>query len=154
MKIIENAIRFPVTTAVGVILLVLFGVIGFFRLPIQLTPTVQEPEVTVTTVWPGASPQEVEREIVDEQEEQLKGLEGLTKMESSSADSLGTVTLTFQVGTDLDAAVLKVSNRLEQVPSYPDDANKPVIRTVDVFANAAAWFSIVSTEEDGFTGDW
>ena len=74
-------------------------------------------------------------------------------MESSSADSLGTVTLTFQVGTDLDAAVLKVSNRLEQVPSYPDDANKPVIRTVDVFANAAASFYIVSTEEDGFTGD-
>ncbi len=153
MKIIENAIRFPVTTAVGVIFLVLFGFIGFFRLPIQLTPTVQEPEVTVVTVWPGASPQEVEREIVDEQEEHLKGLEGLTKMESSSADSQGTVTLTFQVGTDLDAAVLKVSNRLEQVPSYPDDANKPVIRTVDVLANAAAWFAIVSTKEDGFTGD-
>ena len=51
MKIIENAIRFPVTTAVGVILLVLFGVIGFFRLPIQLTPSVEEPDVTVTTVW-------------------------------------------------------------------------------------------------------
>ncbi len=153
MKIIENAIRFPVTTAVGVILLVLFGAIGFFRLPIQLTPTVQEPEVTVTTVWPGASPQEVEREIVDEQEEQLKGLDGLIKMESSSADSRGTVTLTFQVGTDLDAALLKVSNRLEQVPSYPDNADKPVLRTVDVFANAAAWFAIVSTEEDGFTGD-
>ena len=153
MKIIENAIRFPVTTAVGVIFLVLFGVIGFLRLPIQLTPTVQEPEVTVTTAWPGASPQEVEREIVDEQEEQLKGLEGLTKMESSSADSRGTVTLTFQVGTDLDAALLKVSNRLEQVPSYPDDADKPVLRTVDVSANASAWFSLVSTEENGFTGD-
>ena len=153
MKIIENAIRFPVTTAVGVILLVLFGAIGLFRLPIQLTPTVQEPEVTVSTIWPGASPQEVEREIVDEQEEQLKGLEGLVKMESSSADSLGTVTLTFQMGTELDVALLKVSNRLEQVPSYPDDAQKPVIRTVDVFANAAAWFAIVSTEEDGFTGD-
>jgi len=153
VKIIENAIRFPVTTAVGVILLVLFGAIGFFRLPIQLTPTVQEPEVTVTTVWPGASPQEVEREIVDEQEEQLKGLEGLIKMESSSADSRGTVTLTFQVGTDLDAALLKVSNRLEQVPSYPDNADKPVLRTVHVSANASAWFTLVSTEEDGFTGD-
>ncbi len=153
MKIIENAIRFPVTTTVGVIFLVLFGVIGFLRLPVQLTPTVQEPEVTVTTTWPGASPQEVEREIVDEQEEQLKGLEGLTKMESSSADSRGTVTLTFQVGTDLDAALLKVSNRLEQVPSNPHNADKPVLRTEDIGANASAWFTLASTEEDGFTGD-
>ena len=88
MRIVEGAIRFPVTTAVGVILLVLFGAIALFRIPIQLTPTVEEPEVTVTTVWPGASPQEIEREIVDEQEEQLKSLEGLVEMESSSSRQL------------------------------------------------------------------
>ena len=153
MRIIHDAIRFPVTTAVGVILLVLFGVIGLMRLPVQLTPNVEEPEITVQTVWPGASPQEVEREIIEEQEEQLKSLEGLTRMESSSADSVGTITLTFQVGTPLDSALLKVSNRLEQVPSYPDDVEKPVIRSVDVNANAIAWFVLAPTEENGFAGD-
>ncbi|MFQ5778643.1 MAG: efflux RND transporter permease subunit, partial [Terriglobia bacterium] len=136
MKIIHDAIRFPVTTAVGVILLVLFGGIALGRIPVQLTPNVEEPEITVSTAWPGASPQEVEREIIDEQEEQLKSLEGLSKMESSSSDSRGEITLTFQVGTPLDSALLKVSNRLEQVPSYPDDVDKPVIRSVDVNANA------------------
>ncbi|MFQ5663904.1 MAG: efflux RND transporter permease subunit [Terriglobia bacterium] len=153
MKIIHDAIRFPVTTAVGVILLVLFGLIGLFRLPVQLTPNVEEPEITVTTVWPGASPHEVEREIIEEQEEQLKTLEGLTKMESTSSDSRGQITLTFRVGTDIDSALLKVSNRLEQVPSYPDDAEKPVIRSVDVNANAIAWFILEPTEENGFRGD-
>jgi HAE1 family hydrophobic/amphiphilic exporter-1 len=153
MKIITSSVRYPVSTAVGVILLSLFGSIAFFDIPIQLTPNVVDPEVSVTTVWPGASPQEVEREIVDEQEEQLKSLEGLVKMSSSSADSVGTVTLTFQVGTDLDAALLKVANRLDQVPSYPDTAEKPVITTVNVNFQAIAWFELKPTAGNNFKGD-
>ena len=74
MKLVHDAIKFPVTTTVAVLLLVLFGSIALRRIPVQLTPTVEEPKITVTTYWPGASPQEVEREIVDEQEEQLKSL--------------------------------------------------------------------------------
>lgn len=153
MKLIESSIRYPVSTTVGVILLVLFGAIALFRIPIQLVPNVEEPKVTVTTIWPGASPQEVEREIVDEQEEQLKSLEGLIKLESSSSENTGTVTLTFQVGTSLDTALLRVSNRLEQVPSYPDDVDKPIIRSVDPNAGAMAWFIIEPHGEKPFEGD-
>ncbi|MFQ5788968.1 MAG: efflux RND transporter permease subunit, partial [Acidobacteriota bacterium] len=153
MKLIQDAVRYPVTTAVGVILLVLFGTIALFRIPVQLTPTVDEPNVTVTTIWPGASPQEIEREIIDEQEEQLKSLEGLLEMESSSSDSMGTINLTFPVGTDVDAALLKVSNRLQQVPSYPEDAEKPVISSVNVNENALAWFILLPTEDNSFDGD-
>ena len=65
MKFIDQAIRLPVTTSVGVILLVLFGVLALVGLPVQLTPNVQQPEITVSTVWSGASPQEIEREIVE-----------------------------------------------------------------------------------------
>jgi len=153
MKLIETSIRYPVSTTVGVVLLVLFGSISLLRIPIQLVPNVEEPKVTVTTVWPGASPQEIEREIVDEQEEQLKSLEGLVKLESESRDSRGTITLTFQVGTSPDAALLRVSNRLEQVPSYPEDVDKPVIRSVDITSNAIAWFTLEATPEKGFQGD-
>ena len=113
MKVVESAIRYPVTTAVGAILLVMFGTLAFFQIPVQLTPTVEEPEITISTVWPGASPQEVEREIVDEQEEQLKGLEGLLEMESTSSDSSAQISLKFATGTDLDVALLKVSTRLD-----------------------------------------
>jgi len=150
VKVIESAVRYPVTTAVGVIFLVLFGVLALFRIPIQLTPTVEEPEITVRTFWPGASPQEVEREIVDEQEEQLKSLEGLLRLESASADSMGTITLTFPVGIDVDTALLKVANRLEQVSRYPEDADKPVITTVDADEGAIGWWVLQPTEEDGF----
>ena len=152
MKIIQDAIRFPVTTAVGVILLVLFGVLAMLRLPVQLTPDVEEPKITVRTFWPGASPEEVEREIVDEQEEQLKSIEGLIRLESESTDSSGSVILTFQVGTDLDAALLKVSNRLDQVRQYPADADKPVLMTVDVDITAMAWFILGPSDENGYEG--
>jgi HAE1 family hydrophobic/amphiphilic exporter-1 len=153
VKIIESSIRYPVSTAVGVILLVMFGFIALFQIPIQLVPNVEEPKITVTTVWPGASPQEIEREIVDEQEEQLKSLEGLIKLESSSQDGFGQITLTFQVDTPLDTALLRVSNRLEQVPSYPDDVDKPIIRSTDPNAGAMAWFILEPTEKNGFEGD-
>ncbi len=155
MKVVKSAIELPVTTAVGVILLVMFGLIALLRIPIQLTPTVEEPQITVSTVWPGATPYEVEREIVEEQEEQLKNVQGLVKMESQSAESQGSITLTFQTGTNLDTALIRVSNSLEQVPRYPDDADKPVIRTDDLRENAIGWFMLLPTENDpnSFSGD-
>ncbi len=152
MRVIRDAIRLPVTTTVGVLLLVLFGFIGLYRLPVQLTPDVEQPEITVSTLWPGASPQEVEREIVDEQEEKLKAVEGLVKMESSSSDGQGAVTLTFRLGTNLDSSLLRVSNALQQVPSYPNDAESPVLRTVNPDENASAWFVLAPAGPNAFTG--
>ena len=153
MKIIESSIQYPVTTAVGVIFILLFGFIALTGIPVQLTPTVEEPSITVSTFWPGASPQEIEREIVDEQEEQLKSLEGLLEMESSSSDSSGSITLTFPVGTDVDAALLKVSNRLQQVRDYPEEAFRPVITSVNANESAVAWFIMRPTDKDSFDGD-
>lgn len=148
MTIIRDSIRYPVTTAVAVILLLLFGGIAFFRIPVELTPQVRRPTITVTTIWPGASPLEVEREITDEQEEQLKSLEGLLKMESSSSDSQSILTLIFPTGSDMDTALLRVSNRLQQVREYPEDALRPVITSVDVNESAIAWFMLFPEKKD------
>ncbi len=140
MNIIQAAIRYPVTTTVGVLFLVLFGLISLVRVPIQLIPSVEQPEISILTIWPGASPQEIEREITDRQEEQLKSVSGLIKLESESTDGQSTVNLTFLTGTDLDTALIRVSNALEQVPSYPDDAEKPIISTINANNSPIAWF--------------
>ena len=66
---IQAFVRNPVKISVGVLMVALFGVIALLRMPMQLTPEVQIPTISVQTRWPGASPQEVEREIVREQEE-------------------------------------------------------------------------------------
>ena len=153
MSLIQAAVRYPVSTAVGVILIVMFGVISLLRLPVQLTPSVEDPIINVTTVWPGASPLEVEREIIQEQEDQLKSLEGMVEMKSESSDSTGVVRLKFQIGTDMNRALLLASNRLEQVPSYPDDVEKPVLTTADADASAFAWFVIAPHGDHPYEGD-
>jgi HAE1 family hydrophobic/amphiphilic exporter-1 len=117
----------------------MFGLIALLRIPVQLTPNVDKAEITVNTIWPGASPQEVEREIADEQEDVLKSVEGLVEMKSESFYGRGTVTLKFQVGTNPDAALLKVSNNLNQVPEYPDEAEEPVLVSSGSEQNAIAW---------------
>ncbi|MGD8715258.1 MAG: efflux RND transporter permease subunit, partial [Desulfobacterales bacterium] len=121
MDAVKFSIEKPVTIIVGVILVILFGWIGLISLPYQLSPTVIEPEITVSTTWPGATPYEIEREIIEEQEKTLKGIPGLVEMESSSFNNQGTITLKFSVGTDVDNALLRVSNKLDEVPNYPDN---------------------------------
>jgi HAE1 family hydrophobic/amphiphilic exporter-1 len=110
--IIRFAIRNPITVAVGVILVALFGLVSLRFVPIQLTPDIDRPRATVFTTWPGASPFEIEREIIDEQEETLKGLDGLRKLESESHHSWGQIVMEFPVGTDPDSILVRVSNRL------------------------------------------
>ncbi len=133
---IEN----PVKVSVGIILLTLFGGIALFQMPMQLTPNVERPSVGIDTRWDGASPQEIEKEIVNLQEAKLKSVEGITKMSSSSSDSRASIDLDFAVGTDMNEAVLKVNSRLQQVREYPVDADKPVIRSSNSGDRAIAWF--------------
>ena len=148
MKLADTSIKYPVTVIVGVIFLVLFGVLSLLKIPVQLTPDVTRPQITVTTRWPGASPQEVEREIIEGQEEYLKSVEGLTRLTSESRDAMGQITLEFAVGTDIDTALLKVSTKLDQVPSYPDDADRPVIVSASENARPIAWMVFRPLHED------
>ena len=148
MKLVDSAIKYPVTVIVGVIFLVLFGVLSLLRIPVQLTPDITRPQITVTTRWLGASPIEIEREIIDQQEEYLKSVEGLTRLTSESRDALGQITLEFAVGTDIDTALLKVSTKLDQVPSYPDDADRPVIVSASENARPIAWMVLKPISED------
>jgi len=153
MTLIQSCIRYPVTTAVGVLILLLFGLISLSQLPIQLTPDINRPALSVITKWPGASPYEVEREIITKQEEQLKTIEGLLSMRSESFDGQGVVTLQFQLATNKDSAMIKVANRLSQVESYPPEAEQPVISGEDAIAVGIAFFALLPLPENGFEGD-
>ncbi len=148
MDAIKFSISNPVTVIVGVILIILFGVISLGRMPYQLSPTVIEPEITVTTSWAGATPYEVEREIIEEQEKVLKGIPGLVEMESASFNSRGTVTLRFNIGTDTDEALLRVSNKLDEVPSYPENVDKPIITATGAASSPVIWMVLKATEDN------
>jgi HAE1 family hydrophobic/amphiphilic exporter-1 len=140
MNLIESCVTSPVKVAVGVILVTLFGVLSILSMPVQLTPEVQIPTITVDCQWRGASPQEIERELVQPLEEQLRSVEGLVKLSSDSASSAGTVELEFAVGTDMSQALVKVNTRVQQVRDWPIDADRPVIRTSSANDRPVAWF--------------
>ena len=131
MSLIESFVRNPVKVTVGVLIVALFGTVSFINMPKQLTPRVLRQVLSIETAWPGASPQEVEREIVLEQEEQLRSVEGVVKLTSTCGDSSGRILLEFVVGTDMHEALLQVSTALQQVREYPPDAREPRIRLSD-----------------------
>ncbi len=148
MDIVQFSIKKPVTIIVGVILIVLFGMIGLFQMPYQLSPDVTVPEIEVKTIWPGATPYEIERDIIEEQEKALKGIPGLTAMESASLNDQGSVTLRFAIGTDVDEALLRVSNKLNEVPSYPENVEKPVINATGAATSPVIWIIMKSDEDN------
>jgi hydrophobic/amphiphilic exporter-1 (mainly G- bacteria), HAE1 family len=148
MNFIRFSIAKPVTIIVGVFLIVLFGLIGIYKLPVQLTPDVETPQITITTLWPGATPYEVEKDIVEEQEDVLKGVQRLTLMESASYNSRSEITLTFEVGTDIDAALLRVSNKLNEVRRYPENVEKPIITASGAQSSPIIWMILKTIQGD------
>ncbi len=144
MDLIKFSIKNPVTIIVSVLIVLLFGFISLDKLPYQLTPSVSKPEIKITTVWAGATPYEIEREIIEDQEDALKSLNNLVEYESSSKDNMGEITLTFSLGTDIRAALQDVSNKLNEVSSYPDNVEEPIIETAS--ASPIIWM-MLQTEE-------
>ncbi len=140
MSLVKSCVDNPVKVTVAVLLVVMYGSLAAYRMPMQLIPEVQTPTLSIETRWPGASPQEVEQEIIQEQEEQLKSVEGITKLSSESMDSAGKITLEFAVGTNMEQALVKVNARLQQVPSYPENVDQPVITTANASDSPIAWF--------------
>ena len=134
------ALSNPTATLVAVLLVVLFGAISLSRLPIQLTPEVERPEITIRTAWRAAAPEEIEAEIIEPQEKVLRGLPGVSRIVSKAQRGQGEVSIEFVVGHDLRRGLIEVLNRLNRVPRYPEDANEPVIDTVGGNSRAIAWF--------------
>lgn len=149
MNLIRYAIDRPIAVVAAVMIAVLFGTLALSRIPIQLAPDVRKPIVVVDTAWPGAAPSEIEREIVNPQEETLRGLDGLEIMTSRSRTGRASVTLEFAVGTDMSQSLLLVSNRLDRVSGYPDEASQPTLNTSGADDSPIAW--VLLTAQEGNT---
>ena len=148
MNLIAACVANPVKAAVGVLLLTLFGGLALLTMPVQLTPEVQIPTILVETRWPGASPQEIEQEIIQPLEENLRSVEGLTKLSSTSGNGLGSVDLEFGIGTDMDQALVKINTRLQQIRDWPIDADRPTLKTSSSSSRPIAWLILGQAAPD------
>ncbi len=139
MDVIRYSINRPIAVVAVVILVMLFGGLALTTIPIQLSPSIAQPTIHLRTSWHGAAPEEIEREIINRQEEALRGLPGLKSILSHSTPSQGRIRLRFPVGHNMDKALLLVANRLDRVNGYPEEAEAPRYRSADPRGNRIAW---------------
>ncbi len=128
MKIYELAARRPVGTAMLYFCVVVLGVVASRQLAVDLMPEADMPQVSVTTTYTGVSPQEIESLITRPIEQSLSTIEGIDKLNSTSAEGMSRISIQFEWGRDLDEAVNDIREQMDFVREVlPEDANDPTV---------------------------
>jgi multidrug efflux pump subunit AcrB len=140
---IEAILKRGTLVSVITAMILLMGVVATLRVPIQMIPDLDVRIISVETGWPGATPQDVEKEILIEQEDYLRGLPNLKRMTSLASTGRAQIELEFPFGTDINEALLRVNNALSQVPSYPENVDEPVLRSDSFSYNAFLALNVV-----------
>ena len=128
MSLIRLSAENPASLLAAAVLLIVLGVVGIVSLPIQMLPDIEYPQINVNTSWRNAAPQEIEANIIEPQEEALQQVSGIVEMNSNIRAGNGNVNLRFDVGTDLQRAVIDVLNALNNTEELPPDADEPGIQ--------------------------
>jgi len=127
MNLTRSALKNPAAIVVIVALVMVFGLISVFKLPIQLTPDIEQPQITISSGWRSAAPSEIESVIIEPIENVVKNTQGVLNVTTSIQQGFGNITLTFDVGNDMQKAMLDVINNLNQAPPLPLDAIEPIV---------------------------
>lgn len=127
MEITRLFIRNPAITAALISLVLLLGIVSVQQLPTQLFPSIDRPVLAVQVSWRAASPREIESEIVEPIERELRGISGMTRLRSFSNAGGAYINMEYELGTDMDQTFTEVSSRLQRVRGLPSDAERPQI---------------------------
>jgi len=146
--VIDAAVRNPYTVAVGVLLIIIFGLLAAFTIPVQLKPTLEPPQVVISTWYPGTNPVEVEDQITRRLEKELNSLNNLKQMTSTSSTGSSSIFLLFNDGTDRDVALIDTVKAMERVGDLPDEAFDPVVtQTTMEQADHIMWMQFYDSED-------
>ena len=129
MALTAKSLKNPAAVIVIAAMVLVLGAITLTRLPVQLFPDIERPQLGIQTFWRAASPGEIEAEIIEPIEDVMQGLPGLEEMRSFSNASFGFVNLTFSLEADMDKMTLEVISRLNRLPPMPADADRPRLLT-------------------------
>jgi len=141
----EVSIRRPVLSTVLALLLVLFGVVGFRSLGVREYPAMDPPLVTVTTTYPGASPDVVESQITEPLEQNISGVSGIRVMSSTSQDGQSQIKVEFELGTSMEAAANDVRDKVAIArKSLPLDVDSPIVEKADSDASPIVFLTLKS----------
>ncbi|HEY2739424.1 MAG TPA: efflux RND transporter permease subunit, partial [Thermoanaerobaculia bacterium] len=132
MTISDFAIRRPIVTVVVMLILVIFGLFALFSLDVDEFPDLNNPIVFLSVPYPGASPSQVEREIVERMEEAFSGISGVDEITSKSLDGFALITIKFVFSKDADQASQDVRDAISGIRNdLPTEMKEPVLRKFD-----------------------
>ncbi|WP_197911870.1 efflux RND transporter permease subunit [Kineobactrum salinum] len=139
----ERIVSHGILMTVTVLIVSVLGILAALRIPVQMIPDLDVRTISVRTTWPGATPQDVEKEILIEQEEYLRNLPNLTRSIATARSGSAEIELEFPFGTDVTEMLIRVNNALSQVPAYPENVDEPRIFANSFSSNAFMYFNIV-----------
>ncbi|MEM9304837.1 MAG: efflux RND transporter permease subunit [Pseudomonadota bacterium] len=146
-------LRHGTIVAVVVLIICVLGILAALRIPVQMIPDLEVRVISVETRWPGATPQDVEQEILVEQEEFLRTLPSLERMISSASGGSAQIDLEFPFGVDINEALIRVNNALSQVPAYPENVDEPRLEASSFSQNAFMFFRVEPLDGNPFELD-
>ncbi len=131
-KLIEYFIRYHVAVNVIIIAFAVFGIFGAKSLNSSFFPLTESKNILITITYPGASPQEIEEGIVLKIEDNLKGLQGVDRVTSTSRENSGSINVEIEKGQDIDFMLLEVKNGVDRVPTFPTGMEPLVVSKLEV----------------------
>lgn len=149
MNLPAFCIRRPAFTIVISLVMTIIGMIGFVNLPIRWIPNVIPPEVTISTNYPGANAKLVEHDVTKIIEGALSGINGMETMTSTSHRDQSSVSISFKLGRNMDAAVEDVRTAVERIRGLlPKEVRNPVVLKADPNSNAILYVAFYDTHRD------
>jgi multidrug efflux pump subunit AcrB len=138
----ERIVSRGTLVTVIVLILTVVGLVAVTNISVQMIPDLDVRTITVRTAWPGATPQDVEKEILIEQEEYLRNVPSLKRLVARASFGNASIQLEFPYGVDINETLIRVSNALSQVPSYPNNADEPRIFATSFSGNSFMFFRV------------
>ncbi|MBC30612.1 MAG: RND transporter [Muricauda sp.] len=130
-KVIEYFIKYHVAVNAIIVAFFIFGIVGALSLKSSFFPLTESKNILISITYPGASPQEVEEGIVLKIEDNLKGLQGVDRVTSTSRENSGSINVEIEKGRDIDFMLLEVKNAVDRVPTFPSGMEPLVVSKLE-----------------------
>ena len=127
-KLIAYFIKYPIWANALIVVTAIAGVLSLFIMPKSFFPEMNPNRVYVNVAYPGASPKEIEEGITTKVEESLNGIQGVKEITSTSSENMATVNIKAYQDTDMDQLLSDVENAINSINSFPEGAEKPIIK--------------------------
>ncbi len=145
MNISELTIKRPVLATVLVLVIVLFGIIGYLSLPVREYPNVDNPIITVRVNYPGANAEVIENQITEPLEQNINGIPGIRSLTSQSSQGSCRITVEFELDVDLETAANDVRDKVSRAQRYlPRDVDPPTVSKADADASPIMQITVQS----------